>query len=48
MDNYIAVYLFDIKRAIDEVESFFVDYPMRYEVFETTICAEVPLNVKRK
>ena len=34
MDNYIAVYLFDIKRAIDEVESFFVDYPMRYEVFE--------------
>lgn len=34
MDNYIAVYLFDIKRAIDEVESFFVDYQMRYEVFE--------------
>jgi len=34
MDNYIAVYLFDIKRAINEVESFFVDYPMRYEVFE--------------
>lgn len=34
MDNYIAVCLFDIKRAIDEVESFFVDYPMRYEVFE--------------
>lgn len=48
MDNYIAVYLFDIKRAIDEVESFFVDYPMRYEVFENDYLAEVPLNVKRK
>lgn len=27
MDNYIAVYLFDIKRAIDEVESFFCRLP---------------------
>ena len=30
----IAVYLYDIKKAIDEVESFFVDYPMRYDIFE--------------
>lgn len=34
MDDYIAVYLYDIKRAIEDVESFFVDYPMRYDVFE--------------
>jgi len=34
MDDYIAVYLYDIKKAIDEVESFFVDYPMRYDIFE--------------
>lgn len=34
MDEYIAVYLYDIKMAIEEVESFFVDYPMRYDVFE--------------
>lgn len=33
MDDYIAVYLYDIKRAIEDVESFFVDYPMRYDVF---------------
>ena len=26
MDDYIAVYLYDVKRAIDEVESYFVDY----------------------
>ena len=34
MDDYIAVYLYDIKKAIDEVESFFVDYQMRYDIFE--------------
>ena len=34
MDEYIAVYLYDVKRAIEEVESFFDDYPMRYDVFE--------------
>ena len=34
MDDYIAVYLYDVKRAIEEVESFFADYPMRYDVFE--------------
>lgn len=34
MDDYISVYLFDVKRAIEEVESFFVGYPMRYDVFE--------------
>ena len=34
MDEYIAVYLYDVKRAIEEVESYFAGYPMRYEVFE--------------
>lgn len=34
MDEYIAVYLYDVKSAIEEVESYFVDYPMRYDVFE--------------
>ncbi len=34
MDEYLAVYLYDIKRAIEEVESFFSDYPMRYDIFE--------------
>lgn len=34
MDEYIAVYLYDIKRAIEEVESFFENYPMRYDLFE--------------
>ena len=34
MDEYIAVYLYDVKRAIEELELFFVDYPMRYDIFE--------------
>ena len=34
MDDYIAVCLYDVKRAIEEVESFFDGYPMRYDVFE--------------
>ena len=34
MDEYIAVYLYDIKKAIEEVESYFAGYPMRYDVFE--------------
>lgn len=34
MDEYIAVYLYDVKRAIEEMETYFVDYPMRYDVFE--------------
>lgn len=34
MDDYIFVYLNDIKKSIMEVESYFVDYPMRYESFE--------------
>lgn len=33
MDEYIAIYIYDVKRAIDEVESYFVDYPMRYDIF---------------
>lgn len=34
MDEYIPIYLYDVKKAIADVESFFVDYPMRYDVFE--------------
>jgi conserved hypothetical protein len=34
MDEFIEVYLYDIKRAIEELESFFDGYPMRYDVFE--------------
>lgn len=34
MDEYIIAYLFDIKRAIEEMENFFLDYPMRFDVFE--------------
>ena len=48
MDKYIAVYLFDIKRAIDEVESFLLITRCVMRFLKTTICAEVPLNVKRK
>lgn len=29
MDEFISVYLYDVKRAIEEVESYFVGYPMR-------------------
>ncbi len=48
MDEYIAVYLYDVKQAIEEVESFFVGYPMRYEVFEKDTFAEVRLRGKQK
>ena len=34
MDEFIAVYLYDVKRAIEEVENYFEGYPMRYDVFE--------------
>ncbi len=34
MNEFIAVYLYDVKRAIEEVESFFAGYPMRFNVFE--------------
>lgn len=34
MDDYILVYLYDIINSIKAIEEFFVDYPMRYEVFE--------------
>lgn len=33
-EEYIAIYLYDVKTAIEEVESYFKDYPMRYDVFE--------------
>lgn len=34
MDEFIAVYIYDVKRAIEEVESYFVGYTMRYDIFE--------------
>ena len=34
MDEYIPVYLYDVKKAIEEVESYFVGYTMMYEKFE--------------
>lgn len=34
MDEYIEIYLYDVKRAIDEMESYFSGYTMRYDVFE--------------
>lgn len=34
MDDYILVCLHDILDSIEKVESFFVDYPNRYDVFE--------------
>ena len=34
MDEYISIYLMDVKMAIDELESYFENYPMRYDVFE--------------
>lgn len=34
MDEYILVYLYDVRKAIADVESFFKDYPMRYDYFE--------------
>ena len=39
---YISKYLQDILDAINELESFFIDYPKRYDVFEKDrlrICA---------
>lgn len=35
MDEYISVYLTDVKLAIEELESYFVGYPMRYDAFVT-------------
>ena len=34
MDEFIPVYIYDVKRAIEEVESYFDGYTMRYEIFE--------------
>ena len=34
MDEYILTYLQDILDAINELESYFVDYPMQFENFE--------------
>ncbi|MBD5309457.1 MAG: DUF86 domain-containing protein [Muribaculaceae bacterium] len=37
MDDYILVYLNDVLRAITAVESFFEDYPKRFDIFERDI-----------
>lgn len=34
MDEYILTYLQDVLDSINEMEGYFVDYPMQYEVFE--------------
>lgn len=48
MDEYIAVCLYDIKSAIEEMEGYFKDYPMRYDVFERIICVGARLREKPK
>ena len=35
MNEYILTYLQDVLDAITEMEGYFEDYPMQYEVFET-------------
>ena len=34
MDEYILTYLQDIMDSINEMESYFIDYPLQYEIFE--------------
>lgn len=34
MDEYILTYLQDVLDSINEMESYFIDYPMQYEIFE--------------
>ena len=34
MNEYILTYLQDILDSINEMDSYFVGYPMQYEVFE--------------
>lgn len=34
MDDYILTYLQDVLDSIIEMDSYFIDYPMQYEVFE--------------
>ena len=34
MDEYILTYLQDVLDAINELESYFIDYPMQFENFE--------------
>jgi uncharacterized protein with HEPN domain len=37
MDNEVKVWLYDIQRAIDEIESFFQDRPKEFSHFEKDI-----------
>lgn len=34
MNEYILTYLQDVLDSIDEMDSYFIDYPMQFEVFE--------------
>ena len=34
MNEYILTYLQDVLDSIDEMESYFIDYPMQFEFFE--------------
>lgn len=34
MDEYILTYLQDVLDSINEMEGYFINYPMKYEVFE--------------
>lgn len=34
MNEYILTYLQDVLDSINEMEGYFIDYPMQYEVFE--------------
>ncbi|MDE6235061.1 MAG: DUF86 domain-containing protein [Muribaculaceae bacterium] len=36
-NDYILVYLYDVLNAIETVESFFKDYPKRFDVFESDL-----------
>ena len=37
MDNNIKTWLFDILVSINEIESYFVDYPMLFEVYKSDL-----------
>lgn len=41
MDEYIAVYLYDIKKAIEEMEGFLRIIPCDMKFLKRIICVEV-------
>ncbi len=48
MDDFIAVYIYDVKRAIEEVESYFIDYLYATIFLRKIIYAEVRLSGELK